>query len=48
MESFDHRALSLTQKTKIIFIAMTKHVSYFKRHAVKYVLEKGYTPISQF
>jgi len=48
MEKFDHRALSLTQDTKIIFIAMTKHVSYFKRHAVKYVLEQGYTPISQF
>lgn len=48
MENFDHRALNLTQETKIIFIAMTKHVSYFKRHAVKYVLEKGYTPISQY
>ncbi len=40
MEKFNHRALGLTQDTKIIFIAMTKHVSYFKRHAVKYVLEQ--------
>ncbi len=48
MEKFDHRALNLNQNTKIIFIAMTKHVSYFKRHAVKYVLEQWFTPISQF
>ena len=27
---------------------MSKTSSYFKRHAVKHVLEQGFTPISQF
>ena len=47
-EEFKHRALGLKEKNKIIFIAMTKHAFYFRRHAVKYVLEKGHTPISQY
>ena len=45
---FFHPALALTQKNKIIFIAMSKHMFYFRRHAVKYVVEQGYTPISQY
>lgn len=45
---FDHKALYLNQKTKIIFIAMSKKLFYFRRHAVKFVLEKGCSPISQF
>ena len=48
MEEFKHKALGLNQKTKIVFIAMSKTMFYFRRHAVKFVLEKGYTPISQF
>ena len=40
--------MDLTKENKIAFIAMSKKESYFKRHAVKYVLEQGYTPISQF
>jgi len=27
---------------------MSKHLFYFRRHAVKFVLEQGHTPISQF
>jgi hypothetical protein len=38
----------LVKTTKVVFIAMSKHLFYFRRHAVKYVLEKGYSPISQF
>ncbi len=45
---FEHRALKLNKKTKVIFIAMSKHLFYFRRHAVKFVLEQGYAPISQF
>lgn len=47
---FKHRALgiNLNKKTKVIFIAVSKHSFYFRRHAVKFVLEQGYTPISQF
>jgi len=45
---FEHKALNLNQKNKIIFIGMTKQVFYFRRHAVKFVLEKGFTPISQY
>lgn len=45
---FKHKALKLNQKTKIIFIGMSKHYFYFRRHAVKFVLEQGYTPISQY
>lgn len=48
MAEFKHRALGLNQKNKVVFIAMSKHLFYFRRHAVKYVLEKGYSPISQF
>lgn len=47
-EKFEHKALNLNQKTKIIFIAMSKHLFYFRRHAVKFVLEQGHAPISQF
>lgn len=47
-KSFKHRALELNKKTKIVFIAMSKHVFYFRRHAVKFVLEKGHAPISQY
>jgi len=45
---FHHSALNLNEKNKIIFIAMSKHYFYFRRHAVKYVVEQGYTPISQY
>lgn len=45
---FNHRALSLNRKTKVIFIAMSKHLFFFRRHAVKFVLEQGYAPISQY
>jgi len=45
---FEHRALNLNKKTKIVFIAMSKYSFYFRRHAVKFVLEQGYAPISQF
>jgi len=47
-EKFEHKALNLNQKTKTVFIAMSKHLFYFRRHAVKFVLEQGYAPISQF
>lgn len=47
-KDFQHRALGLNDKTKIIFIGMSKHYFYFRRHAVKYVLEQGHTPISQY
>jgi hypothetical protein len=47
-DKFEHRAMELNQKNKIVFIAMSKHLFYFRRHAVKFVLEKGFTPISQF
>jgi hypothetical protein len=47
-EKFEHRAIGLNQKTRIVFIAMSKHMFYFRRHAVKFVLESGCTPISQF
>jgi len=47
-DKFEHRALDLNEKTKIVFIAMSKHSFYFRRHAVKFVLEQGYAPISQF
>jgi len=46
--NFKHKALSLNKKIKIIFIAMSKHSFYFRRHAVKFVLEQGHAPISQF
>ncbi|MBN2202869.1 MAG: hypothetical protein JW700_01635 [Candidatus Aenigmarchaeota archaeon] len=48
MSDFEHKALELDQKTKIIFIAMSKSMFYFRRHAVKFVLEQGFTPISQY
>ena len=48
MEKFEHKALKLNRKKKIIFIAMSKHMFFFRRHAVKYVLERGFVPISQF
>ncbi|MFH0896856.1 MAG: hypothetical protein V1850_02250 [Candidatus Bathyarchaeota archaeon] len=47
-EKFEHRAMELNQRSKIVFIAMSKHLFYFRRHAVKFVLERGFTPISQF
>jgi len=47
-DAFEHRAMNLNRKTKIVFIAMSKHLFYFRRHAVKFVLEQGFTPISQF
>jgi len=47
-KKFEHRALNLNKKTKIVFIAMSKYSFYFRRHAVKFVLEQGYAPISQF
>ena len=47
-DEFEHKALQLDEKTKTIFIAMSKHIFYFRRHCVKFVLEQGYTPISQF
>jgi len=46
--NFKHKALNLNKKTKIIFIAMSKNSFYFRRHAVKFVLKEGFTPISQF
>ena len=45
---FKHKSLDLNKKTKIVFIAMSKNSFYFRRHAVKFVLKKGLTPISQF
>jgi len=47
MKKFSHRALNLNKKTKVVYIAMSKHSFFFRRHAVKYVLEQGHTPISQ-
>ncbi|MGM5484160.1 MAG: hypothetical protein ACQER9_04570 [Nanobdellota archaeon] len=47
-KEFNHVALNLTDKNKIIFIAMSKYVFFFRRHAVKFVLEQGHTPISQY
>jgi len=48
MKKFSHRALNLNKKTKVVYIAMSKHSFFFRRHAVKYVLEQGHTPISQY
>lgn len=48
MKPFIHPSLNLEEKTKIVFIAMSKHTFYFRRLAVKYVLEKEFTPISQY
>jgi hypothetical protein len=45
---FEHRALNLNEKQKVIFIAMSKHSFYFRRHAVKFILEQKCAPISQF
>lgn len=45
---FEHKAMSLTDEKKIAFIAMSKRSAYFRKHAVKFVLEQGYTPISQY
>ena len=47
-EKFEHKALNLNQKIKTVFIAMSKHLFYFRRHAVKFVLEQDYAPISPF
>lgn len=38
----------MTTQTKIVFIAMSKHLFYFMPHAVKFVVEKGYTPIGLY
>ncbi len=46
--SFFHPALNQNKETKIVFIGLSKHYFYFRRHAVKFVLEQGYTPISQY
>jgi hypothetical protein len=46
--AFEHAALNLDSKNRIVFIAMSKHSFYFAKHAVKYVLDRGFTPISQF
>ena len=48
MNEFTHPALNLMEKTKVVFIAMSKKSFYFKDHAIKYVLEQGHSPISQF
>jgi len=48
MKKFSHRALNLNKKTKVVYIAMSKHSFFFRRHAVKHVLEQGHTPISQY
>jgi hypothetical protein len=45
---FEHRAMDLKKDQKVVFIAMSKKASYFKRHAVKYVIDQGKAPISQF
>ncbi|MFA6397692.1 MAG: hypothetical protein WDK96_02495 [Candidatus Paceibacterota bacterium] len=47
-KEFKHRALRLNKKTKVIFIGMSKYYFFFRRHAVKFVLNQGFTPISQF
>ncbi|MCD6381602.1 MAG: NUDIX domain-containing protein [Candidatus Aenigmarchaeota archaeon] len=46
--SFFHPALNQNKETKIAFIGLSKHYFYFRRHIVKFVLEQGYTPISQY
>lgn len=38
----------MTTQTKIVFIAMSKHLFYFIPHAVKFIVEKGYTPIGLY
>ena len=40
--------MNLNDDQKVVFIAMSKHYFFFRRHAVKYVLDQGCTPISQF
>ncbi len=47
-EEFNHKALNLSGKNNIIFIAMSKYMFFFRKHAVKFVLERGFTPISQY
>ena len=48
MSEFEHKALDINEITKVAFIAMSKKLFYFRRHAVLHVLKQGYTPISQY
>jgi ADP-ribose pyrophosphatase YjhB (NUDIX family) len=48
LSTFSHPALSLRTDKKIVFIGLSKHNFYFRRHAVKFVLEQGCVPISQY
>lgn len=45
---FEHKAMDLTKENnrKLIYTASTKHVSYFRDHINKFVIEQGYAPIS--
>lgn len=46
--SFSHPALNLNANKKNVYIGLSKHYFYFGRHAVKFVLEQGYVPISPY
>ena len=43
---FEHEAIKLENKRKLVYTAVTKHYSYFKDHINKFVIEQGYAPIS--
>ena len=43
---FEHNALKLENSRKLVYTACTKHVSYFKDHINKFVIEQGYASIS--
>ncbi len=45
---FEHPAINLRKNKKIVYVAMSKHNFYFRRHAVKFVLEKDCVPISPY
>ncbi len=45
---FSHRSLELKKKKKLVYIGMSKHMFYFGKHAVKFVLERGFVPISPY
>ncbi|MFB6088943.1 MAG: hypothetical protein ABEK36_04155 [Candidatus Aenigmatarchaeota archaeon] len=45
---FQHNALEMNEKKKLVYTAMSKNLSYFKEHISKFVLEKGHVPLNPF